>query len=310
MVRYSSRVGKTKRVVAAKPRSKNPTKAGKSKVLQELKQKEPSSIGGAAGSVLGIDTGGELIPASLENVSVGGSLRTGGGVSTGGSLRTGGGVSTGGSVSSGGSLETGGAFEKAKNMVQNMQHPDMINILQHMSLPEFGLLQGIAGSSIGNAIHPMKGLIRKHLGGKFEHPKGVSRVATKDILKGNQQDLMRALHDEFLDMKAGRRVGGGLLSSLKHHFIRGLRGLNSKLGSGIAIARKFEKILSLASKFAQDVSPSLQTAFPAQSGLIKGAVSGLSAIEKGVKKGIKISEGAKGVGEIASGVIAAAEADK
>lgn len=304
----------------------------KAQIVRELKQKNVASIGGAGGSVLGIDTGGELVPASVEE---GGAFSSGGSLRVGGSLRAGGsigsdikeGLLTAKDISSvakegltsaakgvrdiakqnlSGLVKKGATgvadiakrFASARNLVQNMNHSSMINLLHHMPLPDFSLLQGIASSSLGNVLHPMKNIIRQHLGGKFEHPRGISKVATKDILMGSQLDLAKALHHEFVDMQNGRKVGGGLLDSVKHHFIRGLSGFNSKLKSGLEIAKKFERILHRANQFAEQVAPSLKSALPQFEPLIETGLSGLKALDVGLEKGIALAEGAGGIGRI------------
>jgi len=302
MVKYSSRVGKglTKRAPVARAKRTET----REKVLKELVKPEQASVGGAGGSVIGLASRKEIVPASL---SKGASLSSGGTLQTGGSLSSGGTLQTGGSLSSGGSIKSNlSSFNNARNFVQSLDHGAMGNVIAHMSLPDFSILQGLASASVGGVSHPMKNHIRKSLGGSFTHPKNVSRMATKDILKGNQIQIMNALHQEYLDKMSNRQVGGGLLDSIKHHMIRGLKGFNSKLSSGIKLAKQFESVLKKASLFAKNIAPSIKSAFPAQAGLIDAGVSGLSSIEKGISKGLDVAEKAQTVGQVSEGFVQAA----
>lgn len=251
MVKYSSRVG-------AKPKVKKTTKP-------KLKMSS---------------TGDELSQQQVFSPSVGAAQPSGGALSSGGVLQTGGALSSGGSLGTGGSIPTGGALPrvaqvakavipKVKAAVQRLRTPEdvdnmsweqMIHTLGSMTAEQHHVLQGLASSMLGMP-HPLAAHIKAGLGGSFVHPKSVARMATRDILKApTAQKLSQALHAEWMDMMAGKDVGGGLFSSLKMLLKKGVSGAKSAIGSVAEGAKGAVRALAAGAGTAQMVGKSVSNA--------------------------------------------------
>lgn len=251
MVKYSSRVG-------AKP-----------KVKKTPKPKPKMS-----------STGDELSQTQVFSPSVGAAEPSGAALSSGGVLQTGGSLSSGGSLGSGGSLPSGGALPrvaqvaravipKVKAAVQRLRTPEdvdnmsweqMIHTLGSMSAEQHHVLQGLASSMLGMP-HPLAAHIKAGLGGSFVHPKSVARMATRDILKApTAQKLSQALHAEWMDMMAGKDVGGGLFSSLKMLLKKGVSGAKSAISSVAEGAKGAVRALAAGAGAANMVGKSVSNA--------------------------------------------------
>lgn len=306
MVKYSSRVNKPK----SKPKKKKMTT-----------QSQPSVT-----EVFGNDAGGTLQTA--------GSINTGGVVATGGTLSTGGKISASqarnikavvakaGPVikaavqrlgphlpGKGGVLPTGGAV-MTEEQIDNLQYPHVIHALGAMDPAAYHMLQGLAASSLG-MMHPMSASLKEHLGGAIgQHPKDISRVATKDIMKAHTpQMLSMALHDEFVDHLKGVDTGGGLFSSLKSllkkgtagagkaakALARGAKGAVSALSAGAKTGAMVGKSLSGAIQqginIANVLNPALQAISPAAASAVSAGVESGKALQQGIGRGVKIAEG-------------------
>ncbi len=251
MPRYSSRVG-----------------AGASKPLKRKKR-----VGGAKNV--------KLKKAGL----TGGTLKVGGGsgIASGISTVKGSGIVSGGSAPVGGSAIVGGSLDK-------ITYPQMISVLNNMSPDQFHHLQGVASAHV-NQDHPLRDITRQSLGGSFIHPKSFSQIATKDILKAiSSQQLSSALHSEMLDMIKGRDVGGGLFSSLKHHFKVGLSKLRSGLPHAVMIGKKLRSALQTGLSIAKEFAPIVEQVFPSLGALAKTSIAGGEAVEKALSVGIGIGE--------------------
>ena len=258
MVKYSSRVN---------------TKPRKSKSVKKMSTSDqPSEV------ILQSDRNDNIEPQ-------GGAISTGGAISSGGSLQTGGKLQKGkvGAVLKkvvqnvapkvraavqqrlgvvlpmGGALPTGGAILQPED-IDNLSWQQMIHTLGGMDLQTYHMLQGLAAAHLGQA-HPLAAPLKASLGGSFIHPKNVSRMATKDIMKApNPQILSRALHNEWLDMMSGKDVGGGLFSSLKMLVKKGVAGGKKALSAIASGAKSAVRILSSGAMAGQMVGKSLSNA--------------------------------------------------
>ncbi len=215
----------------------------------------------------------------------------------------GGSLSVGGNLPAvGGSIPVGGKIKKVLDNklskesslnkldvmgdgeIENMDYNNMNHVLGSMDNDQFHMLQGIAGGFLG-ASHPLSSVMMDHLGGSFDHPIDVSKLATRDILKSmSSAHLANALHSEAVDNRRGLETGGGLLDSLKKAFKKGVSGvkavarnprgtlkaathigsrLNSALKKGIGIAKLLEPSLPIVGpilKAAEAVQPSIEKA--------------------------------------------------
>lgn len=220
-----------------------------------------------------------------------GSLSTGGAISSGGSLQTGGAIDKekvtevikkvapvvkkvvtevlpkikaavqqrfGAALPSGGVLPTGGILSPEE--VDAVPWQAMIHTLGAMDMPTYHMLQGLAAAHLGIA-HPLSAPLKASLGGSFIHPKNISRMATKDILKSHTpQILSTALHNEWLDMMNGKDVGGGLFSSLKMLVKKGVAGGKQALSAIASGAKSAVRILSSGAMAGQMAGKSLSNA--------------------------------------------------
>lgn len=158
-----------------------------------------------------------------------------------------------------GQLPQGGAI-LSPDQIDNLPWQAMIHTLGAMDLPTYHMLQGLAAAHLGQA-HPLAAPLKASLGGSFIHPKNVSRMATKDIMKApNPQILSRALHNEWLDMMAGKDVGGGLFSSLKMLVKKGVAGGKQALSAIAGGAKQAVRLLSSGAMAGQMAGKSLSNA--------------------------------------------------
>lgn len=275
MVKYSSRV-------TNKPRK------NKKEPKKMTTQDQPSSTPLFGGVV---NTGGA--------VSTGGVVSTGGTVYTGGVVNTGGVVTTGGAAAAkkGGALPDvvkqalvkkvaplvkkiapalanrfashlpmrggvmpGGALKLSPEDVDDVSWQDMIHTLGAMPPESYHMLQGIAAAYLDQQ-HPYAVPAKTALGGSFSHPKHISKIATKDVLKApTPQALSKALHAEWVDMMQGKDVGGGLFSSLKNLFKKGVSGAGKALKALGKGATSAVQILGKGAKGAEMIGTSLGNA--------------------------------------------------
>ena len=242
---------------------------------------------------------------------VGGALSTGGAItadptldSIGGALSTGGQLSTGGALSTGGQLSTGGALPadsvSLQGFVDNMSYPEMIHTIGHMDSDDYHSLQGIAAAHLPNVRHPLKVPMMTALGGSFDHPQGVSKVATKDIvLAPTQRHLAGMLHSEMIDQQGGRDVGGGLFDSIKNVVKKGVSGLARGAKAALGIGKKLRGALSKGVSIAKSFEKPISAAFPAAGQLLQRGISAGQALETGIGVGLaageKISSGLQGL---------------
>lgn len=158
----------------------------------------------------------------------------------------------------GGVIATGGILNP--DDIDNLPWQAMIHTLGAMDQPTYHMLQGLAAAHLGQT-HPYAAPLKAALGGSFIHPKNISRLATKDILKANSpQILSTSLHNEWLDMMNGKDVGGGLFSSLKMLAKRGVAGAKSALSAVSKGAQSAVKALSSGAKTAGMIGKSLSNA--------------------------------------------------
>ncbi len=204
------------------------------------------------------------------------------------------GLSTGGSIPiSDESREESQSFPKGgsfKNIIKQFQsshvdnfHPlHMIHSVQHMTPHEFGLCRGIASNFL-KIPHPMDGHLKRHLD-NFKIPKGISKVALRDIIKAKSpHHLAEALHSEFLDMKKGMKVGGGLFDSMKSVFKKGLSG-SKRLTSGIVnVSKSFDNIMKRGLLIAEAIEPLVEIIDPDLGRAFSSAVKTARAIKTGAK---------------------------
>ena len=271
-------------------------------------------------------SGGSLVGDLLNvgKVFAGGDLGVGGGEAVGGDLGVGGGEAVGGGIIEdvqgvakkvvSAAKEVKSVVKKAKNpaelanslqgVVGKLSHNGMIQVLQHMSPQQFHILQGVAGSHLPNFNgHPLSGVARKVLGGSFSHPRNISKMATRDIVRAiSPQQLASAMHMEMMDAQKGMDVGGGLLDSVKHTFNRGLDGLKSGVAAGTRLGSVLHGALSTGIQVGRVFSPVVETLFPGAGQLIDTGISSAEALKAGLEVGVKageaLSEGLEGISPI------------
>ena len=182
--------------------------------------------------------------------------------------------------------------ESLKNIIDRLTHHGMGQVLQNMDLSQFHILQGVAGAHLSPMPnHFMSAVAKQVLGGSFTHPKDISKMATRDILRAvTPQQLSTALHLEMLDMRKGMNVGGGLLSSLKHHFKRGMDGLQSRFGAATNFGKSLSSALSKGIKVGQAFSPVVNALFPGAGALLKTGITAAEALKAGLETGIRVGE--------------------
>ncbi len=215
------------------------------------------------------------VPGDTEEVDT--SLPAGGSLSTGGTISTGGRVrksavkkvakvvkaavskQLGHVLPIGGTLRTGGAILQPHE-VDDIQYPMMVYALGMMDMPTYYMLQGLAAAHLG-MNHPLATPTRHALGGDFVHPKFISRVATRDILKSTTpQHLSQALYNEWMDSEKGSPVGGGLFDSLKMLVRKGVSGGKRALSALATGAKSAVKFLQTGAMAGQMIGRSLSNA--------------------------------------------------
>lgn len=295
MVKYTSRVGQGGAIKKRAPRKKVPRAP-----LED-------GVGGAVGPGGSLAAGGSV----EERGVIGDSSRAAGGVSSGASVRPesseanrrggslgSGGALRGGSLSSGGAIRTGGMVKK----IDVMDYPQMYHILGHMEGGEYHTLQGLAAAHLPDEGHPMKRPIMASLGGSFMHPRNISKVATKDVLKApNGQALSRALYTEFLDSLSGRQTGGGLLDSLKNLLKKGVQGVAKGAKGAVKIGKTLASAINRGTDIARLFAEPISAISPGVGEVLKRGLGVAERIQKGLETGVsageKISEGLSKVAE-------------
>lgn len=223
----------------------------------------------AEAGAIPIATGGTQTSYNLDQ---GGMANVATSCAQGGALKTGGGITSGGALKTGGRLRTGGKMDVDKTLqfvTSDMTYPEAIHTLGSMDDETYYMLQGLGGSFLSNVDHPLKEPYIKHFGGGFQHPGGISKVATMDILKSETpRKLAQMLYSEWKDKKRGHKVGGGLLDSLKNIFSKGVSGvkrgskaayragqkLHSALEKGIAVAEQLASVVGPVAKHIPQVN--------------------------------------------------------
>lgn len=298
MVKYTSRVGQGGAVKKRAPKKRNSPAP-----LEE-------GVGGAVGP------GGSLKPKKGGVVASGGSVeergviggdsRSAGAVASGASVRPasseanrrGGSVSSGGALRTGGAVTTGGMVKK----IDVMGYPQMYHILGHMEGGEYHTLQGLAAAHLADEGHPLKRPIMASLGGSFVHPRNISKVATKDVLKApNGQALSRALYTEFLDSLSGRPTGGGLLDSLKNLLKKGVQGVAKGAKGALKIGKTLASAINRGTDIAKLFAEPISAISPGVGEILKKGLGAAERIQKGLQTGVsvgeKISEGLSQIAE-------------
>lgn len=314
MVKYSSRINPRKRKPIVKTDQPKPKMSTTGDELSEVKVFDsPTQSGGALSTAGSLASGGALplvkeksliqkvAPVIKKIVPAVKKIKA--------SIEA---QKTAGSLSSGGSLRTGGKLVPESMLgpedVDKMTWMDMIHTLGSMDMPTYHILQGLASAHL-NLSHPMSSIIKSSIGGSFIHPKQISRIATKDILKApTPQKLSQALHNEWMDMMQGKDVGGGLFSSLKMLAKKGVSGAKKALGSVAKGAKQAVGLLSSGAKASQMIGKKLSNAInqgievanvlgPAVSGLSPAAAELISRgtdiasnLQQSISKGVDIAQ--------------------
>lgn len=256
MVRYKSRIGAG---TAVRKIAKARARKARAKPLPPPPEAESSP----------------QIPEVADVVDVGGAVSTGGIINTGGAIKTGGRVSTGGRAPD----------------VDSFTYPEMIHTLGAMDPHQYHILKGVASGFFPNVLHPMKRPAMRALGGSFVHPAVISKNATMDIIKApTAQALSGALHEEWLSQKRGANVGGGLFSSLKNVFKKGLSGLSRGARSALMIGRKLSGALKTGRDIAKTVQAPLSVISPGAAELLGRGLSTAERLEESLERGLAVAD--------------------
>lgn len=305
MVKYSSRVGSSGAATTAKPRGQPPNK----------KKLAPSGGDIALGASPISDNKDSILQKEIiaalkeeKKIMTDTTVRAGNLTVSAGNLPSAGDIQIGGDIKSDlkqleksvksipkiikKRLDPNKAVDTLKSLVDKLTHNGMIQVLQHMTGGQFHILQGVAGAHLPNFdAHPLIGISKLVLGGSFTHPRDISKMATRDIMRAvSPQQLSTALYMEMKDSLRNINVGGGLLSSLKHHFKRGLEGLRSKLSAGTKIGKTIQKALEFGINAGKIFSPIVEQIFPGAGALISSGISAAEALKAGLEKGVRIGE--------------------
>lgn len=212
----------------------------------------------------------------------------------------------------GGAIPVGGGPMIEPELIDQLSPQVYIHALANMDMPTFNMLKGIAANYL-QVQHPMAALTKHLLGGDFVHPKSISKIATRDIMKAaTPQQYSEALHGEWLDMMNGRlseaEKGGGLFASLKLLVKKGVTGAKKALTSVAAGAKSAVRALSSGAMGAQMIGKSLSNAimqgvevanvlapavgavFPKAEGIIRTGVDKANAANELLKRGVDISQ--------------------
>lgn len=196
--------------------------------------------------------------------------------------------------------------------IDQMTPLPFIHMLGTMDLPTFHMVQGIAANFL-RTEHPMRLITQRALGGSFDFPKNISKIAMRDVIKSTTpQQLASALHSEWLDMMSGKlsqeEVGGGLFASLKTLVKKGVAGGKkalAALGRGAAAAVRAVSAGAMASgmigksvsnalmqglEVANSLSPIIQEVFPSSEGILKAGLGHANAAQELLNRGIDISQ--------------------
>lgn len=216
----------------------------------------------------------------------------------------------------GAALPVGGVLPGAHPMlsdetIDQLSPHVFIHMLANMDMPTYNMIQGIASNFL-RVQHPMGKIIANALGGSFDFPKNLSKIAMRDVLKAQTpQQLSHALHSEWLDMLSGKlsdeELGGGLFSSLKTLVKKGVAGGKkalSALASGAAaavravsagamgaqmIGKSVNNALMQGIEVANSLSPIIQQVFPSTEGVLKAGLGHANAAQELLSRGIDIS---------------------
>ena len=223
----------------------------------------------------------------------------------------------------GGVLPVGGA-PLSDETIDQMTPLPFIHMLGTMDMPTFHILQGIASNFL-RTEHPMRLITNRALGGSFDFPKNLSKIAMRDVIKSTTpQQLSGALHSEWLDMMSGKltpeEVGGGLFSSLKTLVKKGVKGARaalSALGRGAAgavraisagamagemISRSVSNALMQGLEVANGLAPIIKEVFPSSEGILNAGLGHANAAQELLNRGIDISER---VGQVVQPIVSA-----
>lgn len=206
----------------------------------------------------------------------------------GGGLSTGGALGTGGALSSGGALGTGGGID-----VDSLGYPEIIHALGAMTGDTYHTLQGVASAFLPESVHPLKAMVIRDLGGSFEHPGNVSKVATRDILRApNSRKLSSMLYMEWLDRQKGHNTGGGLFDSLKNLFRKGKKKAASGLKKGLAIGDKFNSALIKGREIAQGFQAPLSKVSKRAGRALERGLTATDKLQRTVQRGLNVGRSA------------------
>lgn len=217
----------------------------------------------------------------------------------------------GAALPSGGALPVGGA-PLSDETIDQMTPLPFIHMLGTMDLPTYHMVQGIAANYL-RTEHPLRLITNRALGGSFDFPKNISKIAMRDVLKSSTpQQLAGALHSEWVDMMSGKlsqeEVGGGLFASLKTLVKKGVSGGKkalSALGKGAAaavraisagamganmISKSVSNALMQGLEVANGLAPLVQEVFPSSEGIIKAGLGHANAAQELLNRGIDISQ--------------------
>lgn len=209
-------------------------------------------------------------------------------------------VAPGGSLSSGGAIQTGGAVNRVKDTREGAlkplrsgikSYPQLYHILGHMEGGEFNTLQGLAAAHLVDEPHPMKRPIMDSLGGDFVHPRTISKVATRDVLKApTAQMLSKAVYQEFLDSLSGRDTGGGLFDSLKNLFRKGLSAVSKGTKGALKIGKTLSNAISRGSEIAKTFQEPIAGLSPALGEILRKGLGAAETIERGLETGLNVGQ--------------------
>lgn len=290
MVKYSSRVGGsvTKKVSATARNAKRILSAPASTSLTAGTNLNPDAESEAkVGGVLPTPPAGTFVAQVEPKQSVAGSIPVGGSASVGGAITA--------------------------ERIDNMTYPEMIMTLQHMDNSAFGHLQGIAAAYL-NMQHPLAKPYKIALGGSFEHPRNIAKIATRDVMKApNALRLAMALHEEWLDDMNGKPTGGGLFMSLKMLAKKGIAGAKKALSAvaeggkaavralasgtkaGVMVAKSVSNAIDQGLKVASVLEPAISQAFPKAGDVVRTAQAlgetAQATLQRGIATGEKVSAG-------------------
>lgn len=217
----------------------------------------------------------------------------------------------GAALPSGGALPVGGQ-PLSDETIDQMTPLPFIHMLGTMDMPTFHMIQGIAANYL-RTEHPLRLITNRALGGSFDFPKKLSKIAMRDVIKATSpQQLSGALHAEWLDMMSGKlsdeEVGGGLFSSLKTLVKKGVSGGKkalAALGKGAAaavraisagamganmISKSVSNALMQGLEVANGLAPLVQEVFPSSEGIIKAGLGHANAAQELLNRGIDISQ--------------------